>query len=320
MATLDFSPAPLLWVLEIHIRHSCTLHAKEGVMTVEGLASVAELRIHPVKGLRGNRQRVADIEPWGLVGDRRWMVIDATGRFLTQREHSHMALIGAYNAPTGITLTVPGMESIGVPYPTSDAERIDVVVWRDTVGAVAAGAGADAWISAALGLPCRLVYLADTNARPIDPAFATAGQTVNFADGFPVLLGSLGSLADLNARLAEPIPIDRFRPNIVVNGVEPWAEDGWRRIRIGDVLLRVVKPCERCIVTTIDPKTGLRPDKSEPLRTLGTFRRDRRGGVMFGQNLIPENAGRIATGDRVEVLERGPPNVMLMSEGETGLS
>lgn len=289
-------------------------------MTDEGLASVAELRIHPVKGLRGDRHRVADIEPWGLVGDRRWMVVDATGRFLTQREHNHMALIEAHNAATGITLTAPGMESLDLPYPASDAEPIEVVVWRDTVGAVAAGAAANAWISAALGLPSRLVYLADTRARKIDPAFAKVGETVNFADGFPVLLGSLESLADLNARLAVPIPIDRFRPNIVVGGTAPWVEDCWRRIRIGDVLFRIVKPCERCIVTTIDPETGLRPDKSEPLRTLGTFRRDRRGGVIFGQNLIPENAGRIATGDRVEVIERGPPNVMLTNEGETDLA
>jgi uncharacterized protein YcbX len=285
-------------------------------MTVESLPSVAELRIHPVKGLRGGLHLAADVAPWGLIGDRRWMVVDAAARFLTQRELSHMALIEACNVATGITLTAPGMDSIIVPFPTPHEEALDVVVWRDTVSAVAAGAAADAWISTALGLPCRLVYLADTTGRKIDPAFATAGQTVNFADGFPVLLGSLASLADLNARLAVPIPIGRFRPNIVVTGAAPWAEDCWHRIRIGDVLFSVVKPCDRCIITTIDPETGLRPDKTEPLRTLGKFRRDRRGGIMFGQNLIPENTGRIVAGDRVEVLEYGPPNVMLMSAGE----
>ncbi len=285
-------------------------------MTNENLATVAELRIHPVKGLRGGVHMTADIEPWGLVGDRRWMVVDAAARALTQRERHTMALIEAHNTATGITLTTPGMERIIIPFPAPDAATLDVVVWRDTVGAVAAGTAADAWISAALGLSCRLVYLADTSSRKIDPAFAPAGQLVNFADGFPVLLGSLTSLADLNTRLAVPIPIGRFRPNIVVRGAAPWAEDCWRRIQIGDVFFRVVKPCDRCIVTTIDPETGQRPDKTEPLRTLGTFRRDRRGGVMFGQNLIPENAGRITAGDCVEVLEHGPPNVMLMSAGE----
>jgi uncharacterized protein YcbX len=289
---------------------------EETGMSVESIASVAELRIHPVKGLRGGLHTTADVEPWGLVGDRRWMVVDAAARFLTQRELNHMALIEARNTAAGITLAVPGMEVVIIPFPAPDAETLDVVVWRDTVGAVAAGAAADAWISAALGLSCRLVYLADTTGRKIDPAFATDGQTVNFADGFPVLLGSLASLADLNTRVAVPIPIGRFRPNIVVNGAAPWAEDCWRRIRIGDVLFSVVKPCDRCIVTTIDPETGQRPDKTEPLRTLGKIRRDRRGGVMFGQNLIPENAGRIAAGAQVEVLEYGPPNVMLMSAGE----
>jgi uncharacterized protein len=285
-------------------------------MSSESLASVAELRIHPVKGLRGGLHKTADVEPWGLAGDRRWMVVDAAARFVTQRELNHMALIEACNVATGIALTAPDMEGISIPFPAPDAETLDVVVWRDTVSAVAAGAAADAWISAALGLSCRLVYLADTTGRKIDPTFATAGQTVNFADGFPVLLGSLASLADLNTRLAVPIPIGRFRPNIVVSGATPWAEDCWRRIQIGDVLFSVVKPCDRCIVTTIDPETGQRPDKTEPLHALGKFRRDRRGGVMFGQNLIPENAGRIAAGDRVVVLEYGPPNVTLMSTGE----
>ncbi len=123
-----------------------------------------------------------------------------------------------------------------LPFPAPDAETLDVAVRRDTVGAVAAGAAADAWISAALGLSCKLVYLADTTGRKIDPAFATAGQTVNFPDGCPVLLGSLASLAGLNIRLAVPIPIGRFGPNIVVSGAAPWAEDYWRRIRIRDML------------------------------------------------------------------------------------
>ena len=285
-------------------------------MTAEIFPFVAELRIHPVKGLRGGLRAAADVEPWGLAGDRRWMVVDAAARFLSQRELSHMALIEARTGSEGITLTAPGRDSLGIPFPGPDAEPLDVVVWRDKVRAVAAGVEADAWLSAALGVACRLVYLADTAARSIDPVFASRGETVSFADGFPILLCSLDSLADLNARLAAPVPIGRFRPNIVVSGAAPWAEDGWRLIRIGGVRFRVVKPCDRCIVTTIDPETGERPDKSEPLRTLGMFRRDRRGGLMFGQNLIPETTGRIAAGDLVDVLEQGPPNVLLMGDGK----
>ncbi len=275
---------------------------------------VTELRVHPVKGLRGDTFASADVEFWGLKGDRRWMVVDQGGRFMTQREYGHMALIKAENTAEGIILTAPGLAPAAIPVPGPDAEILEAVIWKDRVRVAAAGPSADAWISTAIGVACRLVYLADTGGRAVDPDFATRGETVNLADGFPVLLTSLASLADLNARLATPIPMGRFRPTIVVNGAAPWEEDCWRRIRIGGVAFSVVKPCDRCIVTTIDPETGLRPDKTEPLRTLSKFRRDRRGGVMFGQNLIPETTGTIKLGDQMEVLELGETNVMLASD------
>ncbi|HXW72726.1 MAG TPA: MOSC N-terminal beta barrel domain-containing protein [Methylocella sp.] len=275
-------------------------------------ARVTKLRIYPVKGLQGSSHNTAFIEPWGFSGDRRWMVVDARGRFLTQRELHHMALVSAANTPSGITLSSPAMGSIEIAFPTPAGEMLDVIVWRDTVAAAAAGSSADAWMSSVLGVSCRLVYLADTKSRQIAPTFGRPGQTVNFADGFPVLLVSLSSLDDLNRRLIAPVPIERFRPNIVIEGAPAWEEDRWRQVRIGGVLLRIVKPCSRCIVTTIDPETGERPHANEPLAALSKFRRDQSGGAMFGQNLIPEATGRIAVGDDVEIIETGPSNVRLL--------
>jgi uncharacterized protein YcbX len=273
---------------------------------------LADIRTYPVKALGGGSHDRADVEPWGLRGDRCWMVADASGQFLTQRQHPRMAALQAENIPTGLTLTDAAGDHIAVATPGERAETLTVTVWRDSVPARLAGAHTHAWLSDRLGIACRLVHLDDKTARKINPAYAADDAPVSFADGFPVLLATTASLADLNARLAHPIPITRFRPNLVIEGCAPWEEDTWRRIRIGDALFHVAKPCERCIVTTIDPVTGERPDKREPLLTLARFRRDAGGGVMFGQNLIPQQLGRIRAGDTVEVLEKGPPNVRLM--------
>jgi uncharacterized protein YcbX len=280
---------------------------------------VAELRIYPVKGLRGAAHEEVRIAPWGLEGDRRWMIVNAAGGFLSQREHPNMAPIRAENTGTGIRLRAAPGNLADVPLPGADAEQLEVRIWHDTLAARAAGAAADGWLSEVLRTPCRLVYLSDTNNRLLDPKYARPGETVNFADGFPALLASLDSLANLNVHLAAPIPVERFRPSIVVEGAPAGEEDCWRRIRIGEAVFRVAKPCDRCVVTTIDPETGHRSDNSEPLRTLRRLRRDRNGGVMFGQNLVPEIPGRIGVGDKVEVIARGAPNVILALAGDAGL-
>ncbi len=276
---------------------------------------LAALRIYPVKSLRGLDLTQAAVEPWGLAQDRRWMVVDVTGRFVTQREHGTMALIEATPTPAGLQLAA-GTRRVEVATPDADAERVRVTVWGDTLGARVASPAAASLLSEAIGIACRLVWLDDPLSRPADPAYAPAGSTVSFADGFPLLLTTQASLDALNARLPAPVTCARFRPNVVIAGSEPWAEDGWRRIRIGAVAFTVAKPCERCMVTTVDPDTGLRPDKSEPLRTLARFRRDARGGVMFGQNLVPEQDGTIAVGDPVVVLELGEANVEIVAERE----
>ena len=271
------------------------------------LMVVAELHVFPVKGLAGAAPRRAEVEPWGLRHDRRWMVVDGAGRFLTQRVLPRMALIQARPDCGGVVLS-DGTAHIRVACPAAGVPLGLVTIWRNTLPAADAGNAAADWLSTVLGQPCRLVHMHDTGARPINPAFARTGETVSFADGYPVLLTSLGSLADLNARLTHPVSISRFRANIVVGGAAPWAEDCWRLIRIGGAVFRVAKPCDRCIVTTIDQRTGQRPDRTEPLRTLGTFRHDERG-IMFGQNLVPVGLGVIKIGDRVEPLETGAPNV-----------
>jgi hypothetical protein len=174
------------------------------------------------------------------------------------------------------------------------------VVWGDSVRAEAAGPEADDWLSRSLGVPCRLVCFARDAVRSVDPAFSRATDQVGFADGFPFLLISQASLDDLNRRLAQPVAMLRFRPNLVVAGGEAFAEDGWRRIRIGGLAFRVAKPCSRCIIPTIDPLTGQRG--VEPLRTLNSYRK-RGKQVYFGQNLVHESPGRLAVGMPVEVLE-----------------
>jgi uncharacterized protein YcbX len=266
---------------------------------------VDSLHIFPVKSMAGVSVPAAQVKPWGLQGDRRWLVVTPEGRFLTQRDHPGMAVLAATVSGNFLCLEAPGFGHIKV---SATGPHMKVRVWDDDVPASTCPPFADAFVTAALGTACRLVYLDDPSARPVAEKWRLPGETVTFADGFPVLLTSLASLDDLNARLAAPVRINRFRGNIVIAGAAPWAEDTWRMIRIGAVSFRIAKPCERCIVTTIEQETAARPNPAEPLRTLGTFRRAAQG-VIFGQNLVPMTEGDIATGDPVEILEQGPSNI-----------
>ncbi|WP_246376286.1 MOSC domain-containing protein [Gluconacetobacter aggeris] len=273
------------------------------------VARVVALHVHPVKSLGGIAVSAGLLGPCGLEDDRRWMVTDPDGAFLTQRQQARMALVTVARGTDGLVLAMEGHGAHAVARPPVDGTRRIVRVWKDSVPAVDAGDAAAAWLGAALGRPCRLVYLHDTGARPADPAFAPPGATVGFADGFAVLLASRASLDALNRDLPSPVPMDRFRPNLVLEGAAPWAEDGWRLLAVGEALLRVVKPCSRCIMTTIDQRTAESPDPREPLATLARTRRAR-GGVMFGQNAVVVRPGRIAVGDGVRVLEEGPSNLL----------
>lgn len=253
---------------------------------------------YPVKSLRGQSFSALDVDPRGLVGDRRWMVVDAEGRFMTQRQLARMALVDAHFDAGGVLcLDAPGMPGLRV---AGGDERCRVEVWRDRVAAVGGDLAADRWLSEFLDTPCRLVHLPDDSRRPVDPDFARPDDQVGFADGFPFLLISQASLDALNARLESPVPMLRFRPNLVVDGCEAHAEDAWRRIRIGAMTFRAVKPCSRCVVPGVDIETGERG--REPLATLMTYRK-RDNKIYFGQNLIHDATGNLGVGMPVEILE-----------------
>ncbi|WP_030340351.1 MOSC domain-containing protein [Streptomyces sp. NRRL S-1022] len=272
-----------------------------------GNAEVESLHVHPVKAFRGISPRQAVVEPWGLAGDRRWTLIDHGGRVVTQREQPRLALAAAEPlAGGGIRLSAPGADPLTVEVPEPTA-TVPMSVFGTKVEGVPADAAADAWCSAWLGTEVHLVHMDDpATRRPVDPAYALPGETVSFADGYPLLITASASLEDLNGRIAEgpnahegPLPMNRFRPNVVVAGTEPWAEDGWTRIAIGEVDFRVVKPSGRCVVTTTDQTTAVRG--REPLVTLARHRRIA-GKLLFGQNLVPLSPGTIAVGDPVRVL------------------
>jgi uncharacterized protein YcbX len=260
---------------------------------------LSAIHLYPVKSIRGIVASRAELEPDGLRHDRRWVIVDDQGKFISQRTHPDLALITGSFDGNRLALSAPGRNPLELEVPDGN-RRIDVTVWRDHLDAAAADPRADRWLSDFLDHPCRLAFMDEACRRPISSAGGRPGETVSFADGYPCLLISTASLADLNARLADPLPMDRFRPNLVVTGCEAYAEDGWRKIAIGQTVFRFAGLCPRCSVTTVDQTSGLRSSE-EPLRTLVTYRQ-RESGVVFGVNLVPEQTGEITVGDQVTVL------------------
>lgn len=267
---------------------------------------VASLHLHPLKSCAQLDVDALDITARGPAGDRRWLVVDAGGTFITARQHARMVGIRAVPTARGLRLDAPGVPGLDVPTPGADAVRRRVTVWRDRVDALDAGDAAAKWLSRWLDQPARLVHMDDAARRAVDPEFARAGDEVSFADAYPLLVISQAALDDLNARLPVPVPMSRFRPNLVIGDSAPHAEDTWRRVRIGGIEFEAAKPCTRCVFTTLDPATMTRDAAGEPLRTLTTYRRApkdaRVQGVTFGMNLIPRGVGRITRGDAVTVL------------------
>jgi uncharacterized protein YcbX len=284
---------------------------------------VTALYVYPVKSCRGLAVNSAVVDARGFAGDRRFMVVDAQGQFLTQRAHPRMALIETALTAGNLTLSCPNHGSVSVSLSgfRSPVSGIDspvsalrspvssVSVWKDMVTADDCGDAPAQWLGDFLGLSCRLVRAGRAYSRPIPRRKIPAGldvpgdspHEVSFADAFPFLVISEESLANLNARLDSPLPMDRFRPNLVVAGGAPYSEDTWSRFRIGEVVFHGATRCGRCVVTTTDQRTAERAQ--EPLRTLATYRCDAEGTVMFGRNLIHETkAGRVSVGDAVELL------------------
>lgn len=262
--------------------------------------TLSGIHVYPVKSCAALSPDQARVEARGLAGDRRWMVIDAAGKFVTARKHPRMVLIRVDMAADLLQLAAPEMPDLQLQAGALET-RVAATVWDSEVLALPANEEADIWISRYLGFPARFVHMDSDCERAIDIDYAPDGELVSFADGFPLLLISQASLDGLNQRLAEPVGMTRFRPSLVVAGTTAHAEDGWRSIRIGEVRFDLVKSCARCVLTTVDPARGEFDPSGEPLRTLIGYRRDAKG-VMFGQNLIPRDSGLIRVGDGVEVL------------------
>ncbi len=240
----------------------------------------------------------AEVDDRGLRYDRRWMVSGPGGGFLTQRDHPRLATVVPALRAERLELTAPGMPALEVPAEPSGVPTRRVDIWGDEVAAVTAGDEAAAWFGEVLGLPCALVGMPASTRRRVSPRHGRPGNLVSFADGYPLLLISQGSLDELNRRLKAPVPMERFRPNLVVDGCHPHDEDLWRTLTVGGITFHNVKPCARCVITTTDHVTGDRGP--EPLRTLARYRTID-GRVLFGVNLVHDGRGTLRVGDAVKL-------------------
>ena len=258
---------------------------------------IQQLFIHPIKSSAAIAVDSLHYEQIGPRFDRNWMVVDEHGNALTQRTLPNMCFIQAQPVQNGLQLNAPNLDQITVGEPTG---KLKVTVWDDTVWAGDCGDEAAAWLSDFLQRTCRLVKLASYTNRRVDPKYAQAVDTVGFADGFPTLVVSQASLDEFNTQLDSDIDMRRFRPNIVVGGCEPFAEDQWQSIRIGDIRFNLVKPCSRCIMPSINPDTGVK--EMQVNQALLETRR-RQGKTYFGQNATHVGTGLISVGDPVEVLD-----------------
>lgn len=289
---------------------------------------ISEINIYPIKSLKGIGLQNSVVEKRGLRFDRRWMLTDPDGMFFTQREVPRMATVTVEVLGGSLTVFAENYGSIDIPFEPDRAERESVTVWDSTfIGETYVGS-MNEWFGEVLSKKCKLVRMPDNGTRHVSEKFDLGEDTVSFADGYPLLLIGEGSLAEVNERLHDqyhgeeygeklPLPMNRFRPNLVVEGSAPFEEDGWSKIRVGEAIFRVPKPCARCVITTIDHVAG-KFDGKEPLKTLASFRMAKQAfpnsyealgqsatAVLFGENLIPDNPGAsIKLGDEIEVLER----------------
>lgn len=267
------------------------------------MITVSELRIHPIKSMKRTLLDSMEIVSTGPRHDRQFMVIDADNKFMTQRTVPLMATINVEAAEGGFKLFVPGYEEVAFT-DQGQGDVMPAMVWRDQVDVVEVSPAASKILSDYLQTPCRLVTMAEGENRLLDENYLKSGvEEVSFADGFPFLLISQASLDDLNSRLESPVPMDRFRPNIVVTGCAPYEEDTWKAIQIGDIIFDVLKPCARCTITTTDQETGDRDKErgKNPLKALARYRNTEKG-ILFGMNMVHRSVGRVCVGDAVRIL------------------
>ena len=269
---------------------------------------VSQLWIYPIKSLQGISLQTVQVEKRGLRYDRRWMLIDADNHFMSQRKAAKMALISVELADFGLAVRAPDMPILIIPYPDAEIElydEVEVTCWEDKMTAHHLNSSIDNWFCEFLGQDCQLVYMPEQTLRPVDPNFAKNDEIASFSDGFPSLIISEASLDDLNKRVDIELTMKRFRPNIVMSDCAAYAEDSLGHFMINDIEFNAVKPCSRCIVTTINPETA-EIESKEPLKTLATYRR-KNNKVMFGQNLLHKlnttSANELKVGDKINIIE-----------------
>lgn len=268
---------------------------------------IAGINVYPVKSGAGIPLDSAELTPTGLAGDRRWLVADEEGVFVTQRQLPALARLRALPTAAGLRLELDG-EGVDVAVPPAGGPRVPARVWHDGLD-LSEVAEAAPWLSRRLGRPLRLLHQPEDEIRPVSPDWGAPGDRVSMADGFPILVATTASLDAVREMAGPGIGMERFRPNLVVDGAAPWAEDGWARLAIGDVVLDLVKPCARCPITTTDQALG-EVTGPEPLATLRRVRRSgdpRVPGLLFGWNAIPRRLGTVCLGDAVEVVETREP-------------
>lgn len=267
------------------------------------MLQLSEIYTYPIKSLGGIRLQSTNLTPQGVQYDRRWMLVDANGQFLTQRQFPKMAWLQPILKKEGIEIQHKQLDisPLFFPFQPQTNELLQVQVWKSVCTALAVSAEADRWFSKALDTPCRLVYMPNSTKRKVNPAFDRGEDIVSFADGYPYLIIGQEALNDLNSRLAAPLPMNRFRPNFVFTGGTAYEDDLWQTIKIGDTIFDISKACGRCIITTIDQQT-LNTSK-EPLKTLATYR-TKNNMVLFGQCLLSVANGVVSTGNVITVLEK----------------
>ena len=265
------------------------------------MLQVSALYVYPIKSLGGIAVKEALLTERGLQYDRRWMLIDSDNRFLSQREIARMALFKVAITGNGLSVTYsPTNSSLQIPFQPLHTQLFEVTVWEDTCLAQRVSAEADTWFSNILGMPCKLVYMPDDTLRQVDPNYAGEGMVTSFADAFPLMMISQASLDDLSAKVGAPIPMNRFRPNLVYTGGQPYSEDELASFSINNINFYGVKLCARCPIPGIDQDTAV--GGKEPIKTLSSYRR-RQNKIYFGQNLIHEGTGILRVGDALEILE-----------------
>lgn len=260
-----------------------------------------DIYIYPVKSLAGIRMTEAEVEEKGFRHDRRWMLVDKEGRFVSQREYPKLALLGVELKDDGLKIfdRKNPVNSIFVPFGLAQGPEKRVVIWDDEVTALVVDAEISEWFSEILKFEVDLVLMPEESKRPIDSRYAVNGESVSFADGMPYLIIGQASLDELNSKLEQHVPMNRFRPNLVFSGGSPFQEDQLRKIRIGTVEFQIVKPCARCVMTTVDQDTA--EQGKEPLKTLASYRTVNNK-VMFGQNVVALSLGKVRLGDAITPL------------------